>query len=47
MCGHELKVIAVITEPGKYRYLLEVRKTLEFLKRNHAPPFDKIVTKVS
>jgi hypothetical protein len=38
-CGHELKVIAVITEPGKYRHLLEVRKILEFLKRNHAPPF--------
>ena len=40
-CSHELKVIAVITEPH------EVRKILEFLKRNHAPPFDKIVTKVS
>jgi hypothetical protein len=42
-----LKVIAVITEPGKYRYLLEVRKIFEFLKCNHAPPFDKIVIKVS
>jgi len=40
-CGHELKVIAVITEPH------EVRKILECLKRNHDPPFDKVVTKAS
>ena len=40
-CGHALKVIAVITEPH------EVRKILECLKRNHAPPFDKVVTKAS
>jgi hydroxymethylpyrimidine pyrophosphatase-like HAD family hydrolase len=40
-CGHALKVMAVITEPH------EVRKILECLKRNHAPPFDKVVTKAS
>ncbi len=40
-CGHELKVIAVITEPS------EVSKILRCLKRNHAPPFDKEVTKAS
>jgi len=40
-CGHDLKVIAVITEPH------EVRKILECLKRNHAPPFAKVVTKAS
>ena len=40
-CGHELKVIAVITEPH------EVRKILECLKRNKAPPFDKLIIKVS
>ncbi|MBA7704139.1 hypothetical protein ES703_112939 [subsurface metagenome] len=46
-CGHELKVIAVITEPGGCIHPLEVRKILECLKRNHDPPFDKVVTKVS
>ena len=40
-CGHEMRVMAVITEPH------EVRKILECLKRNHAPPFDKVVAKVS
>jgi len=40
-CGHEMRVMAVITEPH------EVRKILECLKRNHAPPFDKVVIKVS
>ena len=40
-CNHPLKVIAVITDPHK------VRKILECLKRNHAPPFDKEVTKAS
>jgi len=40
-CSHPLKVIAVITDPH------EVSKILECLKRNHAPPFDKVVTKVS
>jgi len=40
-CGSEMKIIAVITDPS------EVDKILECLKRNHAPPFDKIVTKVS
>ena len=40
-CGHEMRVMAVITEPH------EVRKILECLKRNHAPPFEKVVTKVS
>ncbi len=40
-CGHEMRVIAVITNPH------EVQKVLECLKRNHAPPFDKITTKAS
>jgi hypothetical protein len=40
-CGHEMKVISVITNSQ------EVRKILECLKRNHAPPFDKITTKAS
>ena len=40
-CGHEMKVISVITDSQ------EVRKILECLKRNHAPPFDKITTKAS
>ena len=40
-CNHPLKVIAVITDPH------EVGKILECLKRNHAPPFDKEVTKAS
>jgi len=34
-----MKIIAVITE------LHEVQKILECLKRNHAPPFDKVETK--
>jgi len=46
-CGHEMqkvpvvRVMAVITEPH------EVRKILECMKRNHAPPFDKVITKAS
>jgi hypothetical protein len=36
-----MKVIASITDPH------EVKKILECLKRNHAPPFDKGVTKAS
>jgi len=40
-CGSEMKVIAIITD------LQEVDKILECLKRNNAPPFDKVVTKVS
>jgi len=40
-CGHEMKVIAVITNSH------EVSKILEYLKRNNAPPFDKEVTKAS
>jgi hypothetical protein len=40
-CGHEMRVMAIITGPH------EVRKILECLKRNHAPPFDKVVIKVS
>jgi hypothetical protein len=39
--GHEMKVIAVITDP------FEVRKILECLKRNNAPPFDKVEIKAS
>ena len=40
-CGHEMRVIAIINDP------YEVNKILECLKRNNAPPFDKVVTKVS
>jgi hypothetical protein len=40
-CGHEMKVIAVITNSH------EVRKILECLKRNNAPPFDKVEIKAS
>jgi len=40
-CGHEMKVIAVITDPQ------EMRKILECLKWNKVPPFDKIVIKTS
>ena len=40
-CGSEMKVIAVITDP------FEVNKILECLKRNNAPPFDKIATQAS
>ena len=36
-----VKVIAVIIDPH------EARKILECLKRNNAPPFDKVVTKAS
>ena len=39
--GHKMRVMAVITEPH------EVWKILECLKRNHALPFEKVVTKVS
>jgi hypothetical protein len=40
-CGHEMKVIAVITDPH------EVRKIVECLKRSKAPPFDKGALKAS
>ena len=40
-CGHEMKVIAVITNSHV------VSKILECLKRNHAPPFDKVEIKAS
>jgi len=40
-CGHEMKVIAIITDPH------EVQKILECLKRNKAPPFEKVALKVS
>ena len=33
-CGHEMKVLAVITDPH------EVQKILECQKRNKAPPFE-------
>jgi hypothetical protein len=39
-CGHEMQVIAVITDPH------EVQKILECLKRNKAPPFEKAALKV-
>lgn len=40
-CGHEMKVIAVITNSQ------EVMKMLKCLKRNNAPPFDKVEIKAS
>ena len=40
-CGHEMKIVAVITNSH------EVRKILECLKRNNAPPFDKVEIKAS
>jgi len=40
-CGHEMRVIAIITDP------YEVNKILECLKRNNAPPFDKVEIKAS
>jgi len=40
-CGSEMKVIAIITN------LQEVDKILECLKRNNAPPFDKVEIKAS
>ncbi len=33
--------------PGECKHSLEVNKIRECLKRNHAPPFDKVVTKAS
>ncbi len=33
--------------PGECKHSLEVNKILECLKRNHASPFDKVVTKAS
>jgi hypothetical protein len=40
-CGSEMKVVAVITDPS------EVNKILECLKRNNAPPLDKVEIKAS
>ena len=40
-CSHKTRIVAVITDP------LEVNKILGCLKRNHAPPFEKVVTKAS
>jgi len=40
-CRNEMKIIAVITDPS------EVNKILECLKRNNAPPFDKVEIKAS
>ena len=46
-CSPEMKITAIITEPGECKHTREVSKILECLKRNHAPPFDKVVTKAS
>jgi len=46
-CGHAMKVISVVTDPGGCTPPLEVNKIMECLKRNNAPPFDKEVTKAS
>lgn len=40
-CGQEMRVVAIIIDP------YEVNKILECLKRNNAPPFDKVEIKVS
>jgi hypothetical protein len=40
-CGSEIKVIAIITN------LQEVDQILKCLKRNNAPPFDKVEIKAS
>ena len=40
-CRSKMKIIAVITDPSK------VNKILECLKRNNAPPFDKVEIKAS
>ena len=42
-----MRILTVITDPGDCTHSLKVRKILGCLKRNHAPPFDKIVTKIS
>jgi len=46
-CGHAMKVISVVSDPGGCTPPLEVNKIMECLKRNNAPPFDKEVTKAS
>ena len=46
-CGHAMKVISVVTDPGGCTPPLEVNKIMECLKRNNAPPFDKEITKPS
>jgi len=46
-CGHEMRIVAVITDPGECKHSLEVNKILECLKRNNAPPFDKVEIKAS
>jgi hypothetical protein len=40
-CSHEMRVIAIITDS------YEVNMILECLKRNNAPPFDKVEIKAS
>ncbi len=40
-CSLKMRIVAVITDP------YEVNKVLECLKRNHAPPFDKVEIKAS
>lgn len=42
-----MKGIAVITDPGRCTYPLEVNKILKCLKRNHVAPFDKVVIRAS
>jgi hypothetical protein len=46
-CSHKMRIVAIMTDPGECTHSLEVNKILGCLKRNHAPPFDKIVTKTS
>ena len=46
-CGHEMRLIAMINDPGECKHSHEVNKILECLKRNNAPPFDKVEIKAS
>jgi hypothetical protein len=42
-----MRVIAIINDPGECKHSREVNKILEYLKRNNAPPFDKVEIKAS
>ena len=46
-CSLKMRIVAAINDPGECKHSLEVSKILGYLKRNHAPPFDKVITKVS
>ena len=46
-CSHKMRIVAVITDPDECKHSLVVSKILGYLKRNNAPFFNKVVTKVS